>query len=197
MLCPVCGRSDGLCDCLVATAPGQANDGADVAGPASGLGMAAPSQDWADTLLQFVRDFSAASPHVAPPATPAQSGRNGPVGRGSADLDHGDQGALATASQSLSPVGQTGAADNVSGSSPASAAIALPTPASAGSPSTSSAPAPPLRIAPFVTAPATEEGVQDRPSASSGSAARPGTTNSAWSGGEFEWHPTEVPGRSQ
>ena len=80
---------------------------------------------------------------------------------------------------------------------PASAANAQPTPASAGSPSTSSAPAPPLRIAPFVTAPATEERAQDRPSASSGSAARPGTANTAWSGGEFEWHPAEVPGRSQ
>ena len=197
MLCPVCGRSDGLCDCLVAAAPGQANDGADIAGPASVLGMSAPSQDWADTLLQFVRDFAAASPNVAPPATPSQSGRNGPVGRGFADLDPGHQGALATAGHSPSPVGQTAAADNASATLPASAANAQPTPASAGSPSTSSAPAPPLRIAPFVTAPATEERAQDRPSASSGSAARPGTANTAWSGGEFEWHPPEVPGRSQ
>ncbi len=197
MLCPVCGRSDGLCDCLVAAAPGRANDGADVAGPASGLGMSAPSQDWADTLLQFVRDFAAASPNAAPPATPPQSGRNGPVGRGSADLDPGHQGAPATAGHSPSPVGQTAAADSAAGSLPATAANAHPAPASAGSPSPGSLPAPPLRIAPFVTAPAAQEGAQDRSSASSGPAARPGTTNTAWSGGEFEWHPAEVPGRVQ
>ena len=197
MLCPVCGRSDGLCDCLVAAAPGQANDGADVAGPTSGLGISAPSQDWADTLLQFVRDFAAASPNVAPPATPSQSGRNGPVGRGSADLDPGHQGALATAGHSPSPVGQTAAADNASGSLPASAANAQ-TDAGIG------------RVAvyrlgagaatqdrPVCDRTGHEEGAQDRPSASSGSAARPGTTNTAWSGGEFEWHPAEVPGRSQ
>ena len=114
MLCPVCGRSDGLCDCLVATAPGQANDGADVAGPGRGLGISAPSQDWADTLLQFVRDFAAASPHVAPPATPAQSGRNGPVGRGSVELDPGHHGAMDTAGHGPSPVEQTAAAGDAS-----------------------------------------------------------------------------------
>lgn len=156
MLCPVCGRSDGLCDCLVAAAPGQANDGADVAGPTSGLGISAPSQDWADTLLQFVREFAAASPNVAPPAT---------------------------AGHSPSPVGQTAAADSAAGSLPATAANAQTAPASAGSLSPGSSAAPPLRIAPFVTAPAAKEGAQDRSSASSGSAARPGTTNTAWSGG--------------
>jgi hypothetical protein len=200
MLCPVCGRSDALCDCLVAGAPGQAsgqaNDGADVAGPGSGLGsMSAPSQDWADTLLQFVRDFAAASPHVAPPATPAQSGRDGPVGRGSVGGDGGHQAAAAAVGPVPSPVGQP--ADNAvaPGSVPAGAANAQPTSASAGAPSAGPAAAR-LRIAPFVTS-ATEEGAPGPSSASSGPAGRPGTTNSAWSGGEFELRPPEVPGRSR
>ena len=83
MLCPVCGRSDGLCDCLLASAPRDANDGAG-SGPVAVQGISGSADgppavieaegpdrrtgsqpmetgsraDWSDSLLQFVRDFA-------------------------------------------------------------------------------------------------------------------------------------------
>jgi hypothetical protein len=100
MLCPVCGRSDGLCDCLLASAPRDANDGAG-SGPAAVQGVSASADgptaviedpegpdrrtgsqpmetgsraDWSDSLLQFVRDFADASPKASTVETAAQSG---------------------------------------------------------------------------------------------------------------------------
>ena len=197
MLCPVCGRSDGLCDCLVATAPGQANDGADVAGPA-GAWASPPHRKTGPTPSCSSCGTSPLRHHMCPAGHTSAVRSQRPCGARISRARPWPSGRDGHCrSQSL-----TGRAKSSRRDASAPRRPVLLTPSRRrhrheGSPSTGSAPAPPLRIAPFVTAPATEERAQDRSSASSGSAARPGTTNTAWSGGEFEWHPAEVPGRSQ
>ena len=104
MPCPVCGIRESLCDCLLRSARGNASDGAAVPGPApsgvpsggprdvgepggfnsqagSGAPDAGAGSEWADSLLQFVRDFASASPKAVPAPT-GHPGRNQPVGRG-------------------------------------------------------------------------------------------------------------------
>jgi hypothetical protein len=200
MLCPVCGRSDGLCDCLLASAPRDANDGvgsgpaavqgisASAGGPAviedpEGLDRRTVSQpletgsraDWSDSLLQFVRDFADASPKASPAEIAAQSERDGSVGRG-------PEGASLKA-------GQQSTADDTTAGDRSEASV----PKSPSSPFAMPAPDSPvggaLRIAPFV-APQTiahAEAEAGTPAGLTRPASTSSSTNSAWSGGELEW----------
>ena len=201
MLCPVCGRSDGLCDCLLASAPRDANEGAG-SGPAAVQGISASADgppavieaegpdrrtgsqpietgsraDWSDSLLQFVRDFADASPKASPAETAAQSERNRSVGRGPEGTSPGQAGQQATADD-------TTAADSSEASVPKSPSspFAMPAPDSpAGGP---------LRIAPFVASQTGADGEAE--AGTPGGLARPastsGSTNFSWSGNELEW----------
>jgi hypothetical protein len=121
MLCPDCGRSDGFCDCLLAgptRATGASprvsstvpNGGAVTEGESEGSfarshepdglsGADALESDWAGSLLEFLRDFEAASPQSSRPVSVDQSGRNRPVGRTPLALDHSEQGLFAATSR--------------------------------------------------------------------------------------------------
>ena len=200
MLCPVCGRSDGLCDCLLASAPRDANEGAG-SGPAAVQCISASADgppaveaegpdrptgsqplqtgsraDWSDSLLQFVRDFADASPKASPAGTAAQSERNRSVGRGPEGTSPGPAGQQATADD-------TTAADSSEASVPKSPSspFAMPAPDSpAGGP---------LRIAPFVAPQTGADGEAEAgtPGGLARSASTSGSSNSSWSGNELEW----------
>ena len=202
MLCSMCGRSDGLCDCLLASAPRDANDEVG-SGAATVQGISATADgppaviadpegldrrtgshpmetgsraDWSDSLLQFVRDFADASPKALPTETAAHSERDGSVGRGPEGTSLGQAGPQTTAYD-------TAAGDRSEASVPKSPSppFAMPAP---DSPSGG-----PLRIAPFVAPQTTgqAEAEADTPPGSARTAPTSGSTNSAWSGGELEW----------
>ena len=159
MPCPVCGISEGLCDCLLRSARGNATDSTAVPGPApsgvpaggppdadepggfngqagSGTLVAAAGSEWADSLLQFVRDFASASPRAVPAPT-GHPGRNQPVGRDTQGSGVAHQG---------TPGHQEPAAAAVDGTSVPGPAVAA---TEAGSePPASSAGS--VRVAPFV-----------------------------------------------
>jgi hypothetical protein len=201
MLCPVCGRSDGLCDCLLASAPRDANDGAGSGpvavqgipvafdGPPAVIEAEGPDRqtgsqpmetgsraDWSDSLLQFVRDFTDASSKAASAETAAQFERDRSVGPRPEGTSPGLAGQQTTAD------GRTAAASTEASvpKSPSSP-FAMPAPDSpAGGP---------LRIAPFVTSKTAADGEAkaDAPGGLARSASTSGSSNSSWSGNELEW----------
>jgi hypothetical protein len=199
MLCPVCGRSDGLCDCLLASAPRDANDGGG-SGPAAVKGIPGAADgppaveagrpdrrtgfqpletgsraDWSDSLLQFVRDFADASSKASPAETAAQPERDSSVGRGPEGTSPGHAGQQTTADG-------TTAAASIEASVPKSPSspFAMPAPNSpAGGP---------LRIAPFVASQTAADGEAkaDTPGGLARSESTSGSSNSSWSGNELE-----------
>jgi hypothetical protein len=200
MTCPVCGRSDGLCDCLLASAPRDANDRAgsgpvavkDIPGAADGppaVEAERPDRrtgsqpmetgsraDWSDSLLQFVRDFADATSKASPAETAAQPERDSSVGRGPKGTSPGQAGQQTTADG-------TTAGDSSEASVPESPSspFAMPAPdGPAGGP---------LRIAPFVTSKTAADGEAkaDSPGGLARSASTSGSPNSSWSGHELEW----------
>jgi hypothetical protein len=216
MLCPDCGRSDGLCDCLLAAAPPKATDAAEAprnaqlpgtsaearagvvidersgldARIAPGAAEAGARSDWADSLLQFVRDFSSVSPRTAPAATAGQSGRNRPVGRGPAEQDSGRREPLAFAGGRPPFSAPMDDRTGVSGSAPL-------TPPPGRPPSADSPQVSPLRIAPFVRAQSADEPKAALPATSVPAASTSAPANAGWSGREFERSRAGAPGRSQ
>ena len=198
MLCPVCGRSDGLCDCLLVSAPRDENDGAgsrpvavqgisaSADGPraveAEGPDRPTGSQpletgsraDWSDSLLQFVRDFADASPKASPTETAAQSERNRSVGRGPEDT-------------SPSQAGQQTTADDMSAGDSSEASVPKSPSSPFAIPAPDSPEGGPLRIAPFVAPQAEAETDAGTPGGLARSASTSGSSNSSWSGNELEW----------
>jgi hypothetical protein len=200
MPCPVCGRSDGLCDCLLQSArgkvgdsapapghgsagvPGGAQAGIDVDAPVGlngqvdpGVPEAGAGSDWADSLLQFVRDFASASPKAAP-ASAGQPGRNQSVGRGPAGPGTAHLGAPGHQELEDGAVHATSVAYGVVG---ACETEPEPPMSSAG----------PVRVAPFVGSQIASGDQAASPARPAPAAPRSGAANGAWSGGEFECPP--------
>jgi hypothetical protein len=209
MLCPVCGRNDGLCDCLLRSAPREANDGS---GHAAVQGISASTdgadgadrvteeplgldgrtgaqavetgsrEDWADGLLQFVREFADASPNASIAATAARSGRDGSDEcgpEGTSPGQGGEQTAIgdSTADDASPDPAAPGGSEQASVQTSPSSKSVMPAPQSpAGAP---------LRIAPFVAS-GTGGAKADMSARPAPARSKSGSTNSAWSGRELE-----------